>query len=590
MSPSIGRELVPWGMAVICACVAAVAVWQLTRPRSEPAVATRFSMAAAAGTAFDHRAPALAVSPDGSRLAWSACDGDRCRLYVRDVDRLDALPLPGVEGRAPFFSPDGRWLGYFAGGRLMKASLSGGAPVTIADAPTVLGAVWIGRDIVFAGSPSGGLQRVSEEGGGVRPLTSPRERSGEIRHAWPALVPGTRVLIFSVDTNLPASDAGAAGLLAALPLDAVDGAGRSRGWQTLLSGVSIARAAASDAIVFARGADLHGVGFDPVRIALSGTPRGIASGVATAAGRAQFALSPAGTLMFLQAGTDAGRGAVVLDRAGEGGGRREWLYDDAVLSPDGTRVAGVRIEEKRSEIWIADAARGAATRLTHTDTSTAPIWSADGRTIYFAARSEGAFELWRREADGATPAAKLQPTTRNAFPLAASPDGGYLAFLQTGDRTSADIWLLPLAGGAARPLVEGAFDEGAASFSPDSAMLAFESAESGTWQVYVQRLGDSRRVLVSADGGRRPLWRSDGLYFTAGRSLMRATIDGAGLRVQSLSPMTPDLGGDLLGLGADGRLLTRLAPQAAASHAVVTAGWLRELRTLLGPAVAEPPR
>ena len=351
----------------------------------------------------------------------------------------------------------------------------------------------------------------------------------------------------------------------------------------------MARAAASDAIVFARDADLHGVGFDPVRIALSGTPRGVAAGVATAAGRAQFALSPAGTLMYLQAGPDASRGAVVLDRAGEGG-RREWQYDDAVLSPDGTRVAGVRIEEKRSEIWIADAARGAATRLTHADTSTAPIWSADGRTVYFAARSAGAFELWRREADGTTPAARLQPSTRNAFPLAASPDGGYLAFLQTGDRTSADIWLLPLSGGAARPLVESAFDEGAASFSPDSAMLAFESAESGTWQVYLQRLRDGRRLLVSAEGGRRPLWRSDGLYFTAGRSLMRATIDGEGLRVQSLSPVTADLGGELLGLGADGRLLTRRAPDAAPSHAVVTVDWLRELRTLLGPAVAEPPR
>jgi Tol biopolymer transport system component len=261
-----------------------------------------------------------------------------------------------------------------------------------------------------------------------------------------------------------------------------------------------------------------------------------------------------------------------------------------VLSSDGTRVAGVRIEDKRSEIWIADAVRGAATRLTHADTSTSPVWSADGRTVYFAARSDGGFELWRREADGTAPAARLQPSTRNAFPLAASPDGGYLAFLQTNDRASADIWLLPLGGGAARPAVESAFDEGAASFSPDSTLLAFESAESGTWQVYLLRLRDGRRLLVSADGGRRPLWRSDGLYFEAGRSLMKATIDETGLAVQSLSVAVPDLNGRLLGLGDGGRLLIHRVPEAAASNAVVTVDWLRELRTLLGPAVAEPPR
>ena len=191
VSPSIGGQLVPWSAAVICALIAAVAVWQLTRVRQPVATAApRFAVTASPGTVFDARAPALAFSPDGQLLAWSACDGSGCRLFVRPLDRLDAAPVAGTEdAHAPFFSPDGQWLGFFADGRLKKVALAGGAPVALADAPAVLGGTWIGNDIIFAGSSSGGLMRVSSDGSGAAPLTSPHERDGEVRHAWPASSP-----------------------------------------------------------------------------------------------------------------------------------------------------------------------------------------------------------------------------------------------------------------------------------------------------------------------------------------------------------------------------------------------------------------
>jgi DNA-binding winged helix-turn-helix (wHTH) protein len=599
VSPSIGKELVPWGAAAIFACIAAAALWQLTRSdRIEPAVTTRFAVAAAAGTAFDADAPAFALSRDGTRIAWSACETKsspergtgRCRLFVRSLDRIDAVPIAGVEGHAPFFSPDGRWLGFFSGGRLMKVALAGGAPTTIADAPTPLGGVWTDREIIFAGSPSGGLQRVSADGGEARPLTMPREEAGEIRHVWPAIVPGTRVLVFTIDTNFRGAGASSPGILAALSLDTLDQGGQARGWRTLLAGASVARAASPDAIVFARDADLHAVAFDPVRMAISGTPRAIAGNLATARGRGQFALSPTGTLVYAEDAGTNDRAAVVLVRSGTAS-PLEWTYREAALSPDGSRVAGVKIEDTRADIWIADAERGAATRLTHTGTNTSPVWSADGRVLYFASRTNAAFELWRRDADGSGSAVKIVESRRHAFPLAASHDGALLAFSQAAERTRADIWVLPLGGGPARAVVQGPFDEGAASFSPDSSMLAFESAESGRWEIYVLRLRDGRRTLVSTDGGRGPSWMREGLYFQSGRDVVRVTIDdeAGDFRVRDLSA-TAAIEGDLLGRAADGRLLVNLASQARVSDAVVSLDWLRDLRALLGPPVADLPR
>jgi serine/threonine-protein kinase len=596
VSPSIGKELLPWSTAAIFACIAAAAVWQLTRSdRVQPATTPRFAVTASPGTFFDADAPALALSRDGTRIAWSACDANpagsgRCRLFVRGLDRIDAIPIAGVEGRAPFFSPDGRWLGFFADGRLMKVGLDGGTPTAIADAPAALGGVWIDGEIIFSGSPSGGLQRVSADGGEIRALTVPSEAAGEIRHVWPALVPGTRVLVFTIDTNLRSTGGSSPGVLAALSLETTDPYGAARGWRTLLGGASIARAASSDAIVFGRDADLHAVAFDPIRMAIAGAPRAIAGNLATARGRTQFALSPAGILIYAEDAQSGERPAVVLDRAGSDQ-PLVWPYREATLSADGARIAGVKIEDTRADIWIADAERGAAQRLTHTGANTSPVWSADGRTIYFASRSAGAFELWRREAGAASAAVRMLASPRHAFPLAASPDGVSLAFLQTSERTRADIWLLPLAGGTPRPLVQGPFDEGSASFSPDSTLLAFESAESGRWEIYVHRLRDGRRLLISTDGGQRPIWMPDGLYFQRQRALMRAVVadEGGELRVKELVARGT-LSGDLQGLAAGGRTLVNRAAEGRAASALISLNWLRELNALIGPPIAEPPR
>jgi serine/threonine-protein kinase len=594
VSPSIGGQLVPWSAAAICALIAAIAIWQLSRTEgaSRPPAA-RFTAAAAAGTAFDQSAPAMAISADGSQLAWSGCDSSGCRLYLRPLYRLDALPVAGSEdGRAPFFSPDGRWLGFFADGRLKKVAVGGGTPTTLADAPSVLGGTWLDREIVFAGSPTGGLMRISAEGGEPKVLTTPRETDGEVRHAWPAAVPGSQVLLFTIETS---AEERAPGILGALSLDAW-GASEATRWSTLASGVTLSRAPASDTIVMARGTELDAVAFDPARIATAGAPRTVLTGVAGARGLASYALSATGSLAVLSAPqssraiTLAWMSGPIVTIPSEEVSRLQ----AARLSSDGAKVAGVNVEGGRTDIWVADASRGSSTRLTHTGLNVSPVWAPDGRTIYFASRSTGPFELWTRDVDASQPATRVSAdsgTGLHAFPLAVSPDGKLLAYSRTSPGHHADIWLLPPDGGTPRAVVTSPFDDLAAVFSPDSAMMAYQSAEAGRWEVYVVRLRDGRRAVVSTDGGQRPRWTSAGLFFESRGQIVRTSIDGsaADLRVAPLVRAAGLNGATLRGVSPDGRLLVEW-PGEPPTFATVSLDWIREVRALIGPPAATLPR
>src|SRR5262249_7518985 len=207
--------------------------------------------------------PALALSPDGLTLAWSACDPG-CRLYVRALDQLDSRPVPGTENAsAPFFSPDGRWIGFFAAGKLRKVSIVGGMPTDVAEAPHPFGAVWLpDGHIVFASSEHGGLLRVSDRGGDPELLTIPSADTGEVRHSWPALAPGGRALLFAVSTT-PNDEAPAR--IALMPI------GQRSAWQTIIDHADVAQAAAQDFIAFSRGNEIHAVAFDRTRQAIAGT-------------------------------------------------------------------------------------------------------------------------------------------------------------------------------------------------------------------------------------------------------------------------------------------------------------------------------
>jgi DNA-binding winged helix-turn-helix (wHTH) protein len=593
--PSIVGQLIPWSVAAVCVVLAGVAVREAIIRREPPAPpVTRYAVAPAAGTEFDGRAPALAISADASRLAWSGCDASGCRLYARPADRLDAIPLAGTEGAAaPFFSPDGAWIGFFAEGHLKKVTFTGGSPVTLADAADPLGAVWTGNhDIIYAGGAPG-LRVIRDGGGEPQLLTTPRAAAGEVRHLRPSLLEKD-VLLF---TTTSSPDVEAHGRLTLLKLD-----GRPRPWMTLFANVHAAAAVSHDAIVFSVGQELQAVGVDVQRGQVSSPASTVMTGLATAGGAGQFAVSATGALVTVSATPSTASTLFWTVPSGANGTvstRRQDVaiqvkdIDAVALSPDGTRAAAFnRTDGAKRHLWIVDLERGAVSRLTHAGASAAPIWSADGTTVVFASSDGGPFAIYQRHVDSPQPARRIHGLSEHALPCAVSPDGSSLAFTTTDPTTGADIWTIPLSGGPAQPLIRTPFDDVAASFSPDGTLIAYQSNDAGRWEVYVQRRADQRRVTVSSGGGTRPFWSTDGraLFFRTADRLMRAVVAPDGLSVGSPVEWSHIPGANPVGIDPAGRVLYQRSATFPANTAIVTLQWVREMRQLLGPPSPALPR
>jgi len=325
--PTVAGHLIPWTIALLSLGLAASAVWWHTHIQPVVPPVVRLAIEASPGTELDVRAPALALAPDGSRVAWSACSASGCSLYLRPVDDLAASPVAGSDdASAPFFSPDGRWVGFFAGGKLKKAAVAGGSPVTLTDAPQTYGAAWLddGR-IVFAASAYGGLLAVSDRGGEPAALTQPDARSGELRHAWPAVIAGGRAIVFTIASS---PLAGAPARIAIL----TDPAAKPPAWRTLVDGADLARPAGRDHLVFSRGDELHAVYFDASRLATAGPEQLVQAGIAAM----QFTVSESGALAY--AARPADRGISWVNGLPEGS--RPAMLDSPALSPDRRRLAG----------------------------------------------------------------------------------------------------------------------------------------------------------------------------------------------------------------------------------------------------------
>jgi serine/threonine-protein kinase len=578
VSPSIGWQLIPWTVAALSFSLAIVAVWHHTHRREPVSPTIRMRIEAVPGTTFDSRAPALALSPDGLVIAWAAC-GHACGIYVRSLDRLDAQLLPGTDdASAPFFSPDGRWIGFFAGGKLRKVALAGGTPTAIAEAPQPFGAVWTpDGTIVFASSEHGGLLRVSERGGDVEQLTNPSADSGEIRHAWPTLAPGGRALLFSIATSpIP----GASGRIALMPLAA------RAAWQTMVEGADLAQAA-QNYIAFSRGNEIHAIAFDRARQTIAGPDGLVVSGVA----RSEFAVSSSGALAYASA-PDNGRPALEwLPAAGAALSRDLAGLQRPALLPDGSRIAGVG----GSDIWTGDLVRGTLTRLTHSGVNVLPVWAPDGLAVYYAASDGGAFETWTRDGSGTLPARRVFSAAarhHHVFPTSISADGALLAYTESGGATRGDVRVASIATRAVVTTIDTPFDESNGALSPDGRLLAYQSDESGRWEVYILNLAERRRRPVSSAGGTDPLWSRDGasLTYRTGDALMRVAVDPSGDTHGAAIQLAALVGSEVAGVTRDNRVLLRRSGDVPIQHAVLTLEWARELRTIIGPPTTTLPR
>lgn len=499
--PRLGRRALG-GLAVAAAVLltAAAAVVTLNRQVVRgSAPQARFSIFPPPLNTFNH----LALASDGRALIYSTGPV----LHLRRLDAIQPQPLAETQGAYdPFFSPDGRWFGFFAGNELKKMRVTGGPPQTLAPARRGLGASWGSSGvIVFAHDRGAVISRVPETGGDPVPIRRANERPGWAAVRWPHLLPGGRRFLYFVRSDdmaiqgiyigeVSASDAASDRRVAAADSNVFYGSGH---------------------LAFVRRGQLQAQPFDAGTGRTTGPAFPIAERIDQDPyddGFAVFALAANGVLAY-RGGVTPDRQLRWFDRTGRVVGALEGPgeYRDLALSRDGTQVAYEVMDESLGtrDIWIRDLARNSKLRLTSTpDEDGAPVWSPDGASLVFGGLRDRQVVVLRESAAGGSEERLLDVI---GFPQDWSPDGRTVALEIITPAQGTDLVLFDLQEKTLTPYLATPSMEREAQFSPDGKYMAYSSSESRTREVYVEPIPrDGRRWKVSTDYGREPRWRGDG--------------------------------------------------------------------------------
>jgi Tol biopolymer transport system component len=514
--------------AILAALIAFAATWFVMRPA--PGRVTRLTITApspAAALVVNGNDRDIAISPDGTHVAYVGGSANQPQLFVRALDQLEPTPLAaGSTARGLFFSPDGQWIGFAdATGVFKKVALTGGPAVTLGrtdGAPR--GATWSRNGtIIFATGQTTGLQQMSEGGGEIKLLTTPNTQRGELDHLWPELLPDGRKVLFTI-SSLGGTDESQLAIL-----DLQTGAQK-----IVLRGGSHAHYLPTGHLVYGAAGTLRAVPFDVDRLETTGTPIPVLSQVFIGPnGAADFDVADDGTLAYVSATQRAvGRTLAWVDRQGHETpiNAPPRAYVSPHLSPDGTRIA-LDTRDEENDIWIWEFARATLTRLTFDPKFDGfPVWTPDSRRILFTSARAGVGNIFWQAADGTGTPEQLTESSNQLFPTSISPDGTQVVFRDT---TVNDVMMLTLdKDRRVQPLVRTPFNERNGEISPDGRWLAYESNDSGRFEIYVRPFPDvnSGRWQVSTSGGLFPLWARNGreLFYTlpAG-GLMQVSVERA---------------------------------------------------------------
>ena len=517
--PSGRRGLLPLGLAGAAGVVLGLVAGRATgRPApGRPPPELRYTIEVPDSSAVvDGSSSALAYAPDGSRFAYVSRTG----LMLRSAEQLNPVPVAGGgRGVGPFFSPDGRWLGFSDGAKLLKVSLAGGAPIAICDSCPGYQFQWGTDDTIrYHTAPAGNLNSrvlmsVPALGGPIRELANPHS-SAEAYRA-PTLIPGTRTVLFGLFT-------GNSSRLAALDL----GTGRITRFDQ--PGFTPQWVDAGFVVVGTPGGSLLAVPFDVRKGRPAGPPVTLARDVSQPdAFAARAAVSRSGAIIYSQGGGALRRDLLVVSRAGQvsrvPGEPR--VFSNPRLSPDGRRLA-VGIADPvalTKDVWVVDLGQHTWSRLTTDGISDRPIWTPDGRRIIYSSNDD----LWWIASDGSGKPDSLLVANGSRFGGTVTADGRAVIFAESASDRQGIRRLVFDSGPASEQLLPGNFGEAAPALSPDGRWLAYQSSETGRPEVYVRpypALG--ARISVSLQGGAEPAWSPDGreLFYRAGDSLVAAVI------------------------------------------------------------------
>jgi Tol biopolymer transport system component len=514
------RERLAWGLAAAAALAAAILGAGFVRRAPARPHLVRFDIANPAGiTAID----APRISPDGRHLAFNATDlSGKTRVWVRALNALVAQPLAGTEGTTrPFWSPDSRFLGFFAEGKLKKVEVSGGPAQKICDAPSGADGSWSSEGVIlFDGRSTDPIHRVSAAGGTPVVAVKPEASRKETTVGWPEFLPDGRHFLYMATGEKPEDNTYRIGSL---------DSGESK---LLAPAQTLVTYAPPGYLLFVRDKTLVAQPFDAKALKTTGEPIPLAEHVGTdAVGLARFSVAGDGTLVYRTG--ESGDRFLWVDRSGKEGETvgDPGEYHNPSLSPGGDRLA-FNLADPRSgktDIWVRDLKRGVSSRLTFgAGGAFAPLWSPDGRLIAFRQGQD----LFEKAADGQGEEKLLFKSDEAKTACDWTRDGRYIAFQSRGKETNWDIWVLPTFGDH-KPIafLKTQFAEVLPVFSPDGRYLAYQSNESGRNEVYVQSFpGPGGKWQISTSGGVEPRWRADGkeLYYRAPDQMLMAVEVQAG--------------------------------------------------------------
>ena len=517
------RERLAWGVAAAALLAAAALGFGYVRRAPAPPRAVRFEVPAPEGViAID----APRVSPDGRYLAFNATDSEgKTRIWVRPLNAIAAQPLNGTEGTTrPFWSPDSRFLGFMAEGKLKKIEVTGGPAQKICDAPTGADGSWSSQGIIlYDGTGKDPIYRVSAAGGTptVAVKTETAGKDGQV--GWPEFLPDGRHFLYMAIGAKPEESAYRVG-----SIDSADSKPFAPA-QTLIT------YSPPGYLLFVRDKTLVAQRFDPKALKTKGEPVPLAEHIGTdSVGLATFSVSRDGTLAYRTG--DAGARLLWVDPSGKEldalGDRGE--YTNPALSRAGDRLAFDLNDPRsgKSDIWIRDLARGVNSRFTFGEGNNGtPIWSPDGATIVFRSDRNGLYELFEKPASGqGEEKVLLKSNDEQKFVTDWSRDGRYIAYASQNQKTGWNSWALPMFGDRKPiPIVVGAFSELLPRFSPDGRFVAYQSNESGRVEIYVQSFPvASGKWQVSSSGGTDPAWSADGkriFYRAADQRFMAVDVE-----------------------------------------------------------------
>ncbi|HKH71875.1 MAG TPA: protein kinase [Vicinamibacterales bacterium] len=520
-SAAVWKRPTTWAIAALAlvTLAALAAVWG--RPEAAPKTPARLSIALPAGQELTSYP---AITPDGRTVAYAARQGsDEPQLYLRELDDFEVRSVAGSSGaKQPFFSPDGKWVAFFAQARLWKAEVSGGTPIRVADAAVGYGGFWSEDDtIVYAPTLGSGLMRVRAAGGTPESLTRPDGAEKGYAHVYPVRLPGAGRFLFQIW-----------GRALGTALFSV----ASHDWQAIMQTNAFA-AAIYDAT---GGRLLIGDQAGGLRAAPFDANAPVATTADTSVLRDVYfdvenepvswiAVSASGTAVYVPANpTKTSLVWVSRDGSAASTTPQQDLYREVTLSPDGQKA----IVRHGLDLWVHDLQRATRSRLVTASATTSNLyaqWSRDGARIVYASNRGGDWDLYAQPADGSQAAQRLLERPANQFPMSVGADGRVLFMEQLND-TGRDLWVLE-PNGEAKPLRVTSANETEGRFSPDGTRVAYASDESGRYEVYVQAYpSGANRILVSTGGGFQPRWSRDGreLFYVTGDAIVGVEIQPDG--------------------------------------------------------------